>query len=1035
MYKQNVMKIMTYEKVMKNIFTWLILIFFSATFSIKAQEGSKLCFISGTVMDETGEPLVGVNVFIKGSLSGTVSDIDGNFRLEKIPQNSTVVFSFVGFNSTEIILREDKDRQKIALSAIIDELDQVVVVAHGTQRKVTTTGAITSVDVGELQVPAVSVSNMLAGRVPGVIGVTRSGEPGSDVSEFWIRGISTFGANSSALVLIDGVEGDLDDIDPVDIESFSILKDASATAVYGVRGANGVVIITTKRGKAGKLKVNFKANRTYTESGRLPEYANAYTYSKLANEAREVRGLDPVYSDVEVDLFNSGLDPDLYPDVDWRDVILKNHSYYSQYNLNVSGGGTNARYYVSFGYQNKEGIFKQDPNANKYDVNVNYNQYNFRSNVDMDLTPKTKLLLSFEDVISEQNAPGYGDDNDDLWEAQANLTPVTVPVKYSNGELAAYGSSGNQITPYVLLNYTGYKKESTNTTNMKVKLDQDFDFITEGLSANALFSCTFYSEHETGRYKMPELYYATGRQNDGTLITTQSVSSTDAYYWQSSYVSRMLYFEAQVNYNKLFNDVHRVTGLIDAYRQDERNSDGSDYDDVIPVRYQAISARATYGYKDTYLVELNAGYSGSENFKPGEQYGFFPAFSLGWIPTQYTWTKENLRFLDYFKIRASWGKVGNGEIDERFPYLSLMSYSSNDWGTTVTESKVGVDNLKWETTTKYDLGIDAKFFKQRFDLTVDWFLSEAEDIYQQRVTIPYEVGAALSPWVNAGSMKSWGADGNLSYTQKINNDMTFTLRGNFTLARNEVTHWEQTGINYPYQSYSGVPYGVQRGLIALGLFKDEEDIQSSPVQTFMSDYLPGDIKYKDVNGDGIIDDDDEVPLDYSDVPELEYGFAGEFSYKKWTFSALFSGQYRASYFMGGDGYYPFNGEEEGNVLNIVSNQSNRWTPASYSGTTDTENPNARFPRLTYGENANNNINSTFWLADASFLRFKNAEISYRLDSDWFTRHGVSSAVVSLTGTNLAVWDNVKLWDPEQASSNGAVYPLQRTYTLQLNVTF
>lgn len=992
--------------------------------------------IAGTVMDEEGEPLVGVNVFIKNTQSGVTTDLDGKFRLRNIPKDSMVVFSYMGYENNELLVTQNKERLKIVMKLNLSELDEVVVVAHGTQRKVTTTGAITNINVEELQLSNTSsISNMLAGRVPGIIGMSRSGEPGSDYSEFWIRGISTFGANSSALVLIDGVEGSLDDVDPIDIKSFSVLKDASATAVYGVRGANGVVLITTKKGEVGKLKINFKANRTLTKSARLPHYVDAETYARLANEAREVRGLEAIYSDTDIELFRTGLDPDLHPNTDWQDEILKDHSWYSQYNLNISGGGVNARYYMSLGYQSKEGVFKQDNSANKYDVNVNYNKYNFRANVDVNLTRKTTLSLNIYDIISLQNAPGYGDDNDALWEAQANLAPVTVPVKYSNGQLAAYGSNGKQITPYVLLNYTGYKRNTTNTVNLKMKLDQELDFIAKGLKANALFSYNYYGLDKAIRYKMPNLYYATGRQNDGTLITTNTVSSTDATYTQTALIEKQMYFEAQLNYNRTIGEAHRITALAHVYRQDERSSDGSDYDDVIPIRYQALSSRLTYSFKDTYLAEANAGYSGSENFKPGEQYGFFPSFSLGWVPTQYAWSKAHVRFVNYFKIRASWGKVGNGDIGERFPYLSLMSYGSNDWGTTLTEDKVGVSNLKWETTTKYDIGLDAKFYKERFDFTVDFFYADAHNIYQQRTTIPEEVGTAESPWTNAGSLKSWGADGNLSYTQPIKENMLFTLRSNFTFSRNEVTHWEQTGINYPYQSYTGVPYDVQRGLIALGLFKDEEDIASSPTQTFMSDYLPGDIKYKDVNGDGIVDSEDEVPLDYSDVPQLEYGFAAEFSWKNLTLSAFFTGQYRVSYFLGGDGYYPFNGEEEGNVLSIVASPNNRWTPASYSGTTETENPNARFPRLTYGDNENNNQNSTFWLADASFLRFKNAQVSYKFNGKWVKSKGISFATLSLIANNIHVWDHVKLWDPEQASENGAVYPLQRTYTIQLDMSF
>lgn len=1001
---------------------------------IHAQNMDKLS-VGGGVMAENGEPLIGVNVYIKHNTAiGVTTDGDGKFILGNIPKNSSIVFSYMGYNDFELILTKSNENLKITLEANIDVLDQVIVVGRGTQRKITTTGAVTSINIEALQVPATSTSNMLAGRVPGIISVSRSGEPGEDVSEFWIRGINTFGANSSALVLIDGVEGNLDDVEPSDMASFSILKDASSTAVYGIRGANGVVVITTKKGVAGELKVNFKVNRTYTQCARLPRYVNAVDYSNLANEAREVRGLATKYSATDLKLFETGLDPDMHPNINWRDVILKNHSYYSNYNLNISGGGINARYFMSLAYKNKESVFKQDNSATKYDVDLNYKQYNFRANVDVNMTKTMIVSLNMNDVISLKNSPGYSDNNQ-LWAAQANLTPVTVPIKYSNGQLAAYGSSGNQITPYVLLNYTGYERVSKNTVNLKLNIAQDLNVITKGLDLNAMFSYTSYGKHISRRYKMPALYYASGRQNDGTLITTKTVSKTDATYTQSALVERQIFYEIKLNYNRLFDEKHRITGLVDVFRQDERTSDGNSYDDVIPERFQTISGRATYSFKDTYLFELNAGYSGSENFKPGEQYGFFPAFSMGWVPTQYEWAKENISFFSYFKIRASWGQVGNGDTDERFPYLSLMSSGSNDWGKILTESKVGVDNLSWETTTKYDVGIDAKFFKDRFDLTIDGYYSQARDIYQQRTTIPEEVGVARSPWINAGAMNSWGADGNISYTQPIGNNNLLTLRANFTFSKNEIKHWEQTGINYPYQSYAGYSYGVQRGLVALGLFKDEDDIASSPTQTFMSDYMPGDIKYKDVNGDGVVDEDDEVPLDYSDIPQLEYGFAVEYVWKNWTFSVLFSGQKNVSYFLGGDGYYPFNGGEEGNVLNIVNNQENRWTPASYSGTKETENPNARFPRLTYGDNENNNQNSTFWLADASFLRLKNAEIAYRFNKYWLSKHGLSNATISLTGTNLAIWDHVKLWDPEQASSNGSVYPLQKYYTLQLNIAF
>ena len=896
------------------------------------------------------------------------------------------------------------------------------------------------------------MSNMLGGRVPGIIAVTRSGEPGNNFSEFWIRGMSTFGASSSALVLIDGIEGNINDLDPADIESFSILKDASATAVYGTRGANGVVVVTTKRGKAGKLHVNFKTNATYSYSPRMPEYADAYQYATLANEARSVRGDDPVYSATELELFKTGLDPDLYPNVNWRDVILKDHVINNQHHLSISGGGQSARYYMSLGILNSEALFKQDKSASKHDVNVNYHKYNFRTNIDADLTKTTLLSLNLEAVIKTQNAPGTGSSNKYLWESQANLPPTVVPVRYSNGQLPAYGTNLEDKSPYVRLNYMGYTTNETYSTKINVGLSQDLGMITEGLSVRGLFSFSMNGAHIVDRHMNPEQYYADpkdGRYLDGSLKTVRTVNKEDMTATQGSASNRELYFEAAANYKRLFNQDHRVTGLAHFYRQELTNVDwGNGVLVSIPKRYQALSFRATYSYKDTYLVEGNLGYTGSENFNKERRYGWFPSISGGWVPTQYDWYRNLLPFNNFLKFRASWGRVGNDRLkdengnDIRFPYLTTLGNVSSTWGTGLAENRTGSMNLKWEVSTKTNFGIDARFFDDKVDMTVDFFHTKTTDIFQRRANIPDEGGLSnVLPYANIGSMKSWGMDGTLAYTHTFNKDMALTVRGNFTHAENEVIYWEQSGVNYPYQSNSGVPYKVQRGLIALGLFKDEDDIKSSPKQTFMDNYRPGDIKYKDVNGDGKIDKDDVVPLNYSAVPFIQYGFALDWNYKAFRVSILFEGVSKVQYFQGGRGFYPFLNESRGNLLEMVADPRNRWIPREYAEVNGidpalAENPNAKFPRLTYGENKNNNQESTFWLADGKYLRLKNVDVSYRFTNNWLkSRVGVESATLSLIGENLHVWDKVKLFDPSQASGNGAEYPLQRMYTLQLNLTF
>ncbi len=997
--------------------------------------------IAGTVMDESGEPLIGVSVQVKGTSIGMVTDLDGRFRLNKVPTNATLVYFYTGYKKLEKKYGEkSRERENIALETLKSDLDEVVVTGRSNERKVSVTGAITTVRAEDLQVPASSVTNMLGGRVPGIIAVTRSGEPGSDFSDFWVRGISTFGAKQGALVLIDGVEGNLNDLDPQDIESFSILKDASATAVYGVRGANGVVVVTTKRGQAGDLRINFKTNLTYSYSPRMPEYADAYEYAQLANEARVVRDQDPIYTPTELSIFKNNLDPDLYPNVNWRDVILKDYVLNPSYHLNISGGGQNARYYMSFGYQQNEGVFKQDKNVQHNNTNVSYNKYNFRGNINANITRTTQVSLNLETTFTTQSAPGLGTDNNALWSAQANLPPVIVPVIYSNGQLPTYGTNADQMSPYVRLNYTGYTENERYTTRTIASVRQDLKMITPGLSVSGLFSLTTNGRHITQRSKNPDLWYADpkeGRNLDGSLRTIRKITKKDLTVSQISNASREYYMEARVDYSRVFGD-HRVSGMLHFYRQESKSSDWSaDMLSVLPMRYQALSGRVTYSYKDTYFIEGNLGYTGSENFAKGNRYGLFPAISAGWVPTQYKWIQEKVPFINYLKLRGSYGEVGNDRLNVRFPYLTIIGNTgSGTWGGTgIGETTTGASDMQWETSKKLNLGIDAKFWKNRFDLTVDFYRNKTSGIFQQRANIPDEIGMTnVLPYSNIGEMTSWGFDGTLAYTQRLPRDMSFTLRGNMTLARNKINYWEQT-YTYPYQSYSNTPYGVYRGLIALGLFKDEEDIRSSPTQTYMSDVRPGDIKYKDVNADGQINDDDIVPLSYSSIPNIQYGFALEYTWKNFTISALFEGVTEVEYFYGGTGYYPFAWGSTGNVLKIATDPKNRWIPESYSGTKETENPKARFPRLTYGENKNNNRASTFWLANGEYIRLKNVQVTWRLPRKWFFGTPIKGVTLSLIGDNLHVWDKVKLWDPGQASANGSVYPMQRRYTAQLIVNF
>ncbi len=999
---------------------------------------------SGTVMDERGELLIGVTVSVKEDPSqGTITDVDGHFNISGIKRGNTLQISYIGYETQSFKMTKNMNRMQIALKESSTMVDEVVITSSGkVQKKINVTGAVTGVEVTQLKVPATSVSNMLGGRVPGIISVNRSGEPGNDFSEFWVRGISTFGAGSGALVLIDGIEGNLNTLDPEDIESFSILKDASSTAVYGVRGANGVVLVTTKKGKAGKLDINVKMNAGLSYSSRMPEYVDAVTYAELANEASITRGGVPIYSDVDLALFRSHMDPDLHPDVNWRDVILRDYTWNQQYFLSASGGGQVARYYISTGFTTKDALFKQDKSLNKYDTNVRYNKFNFRANVDVNITPTTTLSLNEEAYIITQNYPGYGNDSKLLWQAQANLTPVTVPLMYTTGQAPGYGSNKNSISPYVLLNMTGYQKSYSNNNKITMTLTQDLKAITPGLSFIGLFNFDGNSNLVQTRGKQPAIFYANGRNRDGSLDLEKISEAIEPYFNRSTYADRKYYFELKLNYDRVFNKVHRVGGLVNVYWQDYNTANWGALLTAIPKRYNSYASRFSYAYNDTYMVEFNMGYTGSEAFEKGKKFGWFPAVSLGWSPTQYKWYQERNFFVNYFKVRGSYGIVGNDKLtwddSVRFPYLTLVGTGgSGVWnnGSGLIETQVGSSNLRWEKAIKYNLGIDMRFFHERFDMTVDFFKEYRSGIYQQRQSVPDEVGLPSLPWANVGEMKSWGADGHISYTQPLgDNDKYLVVRANYTQSMNEITNFEEAIQRYPYQSSVGYQSGINRGLIALGLFKDQSDIDNSPIQQFGT-YMPGDIKYKDVNGDGYVNYEDIVPLKYSYVPQIQYGFATEFNWKNFNLSVLFEGVSRVTYFHGGSMYQPFSGGKTGNVITEFADPANRWISREISGTAATENPDAKYPRLYYGGSGNNSQNSTFWLADGSYLRLKNVQLSYSLQNKFFSKMGLQKATISLIGENLAVWSKEKLLDPSQAGDNGTSYPIQRIYTLQLNLKF
>jgi len=1028
------------------------------TYILAAQTQQPEYTITGIVYDEFNEPMPSATVYVKNTTQGTLSDMEGKFSI-KVRRGSTLSISFVGYETYELFIDKAYTDLVVSLKSG-SQLEELVVTGLGSQRKISTVGAVSTIETKDLQVPATSMSNILGGRVAGIINMQTSGEPGKNISEFWVRGIGTFGANQSALVLIDGLEGDLNSIDPADVESFSVLKDASATAVYGVRGANGVVLVTTKRGKEGHLRITARANATISRLTKMPDYVGAYDYARLVNEAQSVRGTAPMYSQRDLDVIQYGLDPDLFPDVNWQKEIMRDFGFQQNYYVSGQGGGEIARYFVSLNMSNENAAYKMDEDS-PYRSGVGYNTYSYRANLDIKLTSTTNMYFGTDGYLTLRKQPGVAN-TDYIWNAQSQLTPVLIPLEYSTGHIPAYGPN-DAYSPYVMLNHTGISSNQSYTGKVTLALVQDLDILLKGLKLRMQAAYDNKSYFDERRSVLPEMYWASGRNVNGELLLAKRVNAETASYTYSQRQYRKYHFETTLTYEKRIKDIHRFSGLVYYYMSDSK--DTKDIADsgyginmsmaAIPKRYQGLSSRLTYGYNDTYMVDINFGYTGSENFQPGRQFGFFPSAALGWIPTQYQWVNETIPWLSFLKFRGSYGMVGSDRItDRRFPYLTIVNENaSTAWASGIsggiTESSVGADNLMWEKSLKADVGVDAHLFRDKLTFNIDFFEDKRLGIFQQRQSIPGYVGLLAMPYGNVGKMRSYGSDGNVAFSHDFNRDLGFTIRANFTYSRNEIENWEQAPQKYPYQSYNGYANGVHRGYIALGLFKDEQDVASNPEQTFGGKVLPGDIKYKDINGDGVINTDDRVALSDPTYPRLMYGFGGEVRYKSLTLGVLFKGRGHTPYYHVGQsvngvnngmGYVPFHGGDVGNVLTVAADPANRWIPMDYvlaNGIDPAlaENPNARFPRLDYGYNVNNSQLSTWWQGDAWYLRLQEITLNYHINNDFIKKIGLTSMDVQFVGSNLWVWDNVKLFDPEQAHHNGRSYPIPARYSLQLYLNF
>ena len=1011
---------------------FLVAVFFVLLASAPAL-AQQLHTVRGKVIDEYNEGVPGAAVLIKGGTRGVMTDVDGKFSIE-VSETDVLVVSFLGYDDEEY--KPGKETSiTIKIAPKENELDEVTVVAYGTQRKASVIGAISTISSEALASPVGNLSTSLAGKLAGIVSMQRSGEPGTS-AEFWIRGVNTFGAGNSPLILVDGIERSMDLVDYEDIASFSILKDATATALYGVRGANGIVLITTRRGSESKPKVTFKAEYGMTQPVRLPRLADTEQWIDYYNELFIDQGGNPAIDEYDRQMYLSGADPDLYPSIDWMHTIFKDMANTYRANLNVTGGTKSVRYYVGASYYNEDGIFNVESNENydNRDNQIKYTKYSFRSNVDINITKSTVLALSLSTQYDTKNQPATSTGN--IYAYSMYSTPVSTPTIYSDGTLAWPDKGQN---PYAMLNFTGYSRLANMNAQSLLSLTQDFsDILTEGLTANVKFAWDAYNGNTLTRSLNATYYYATGRDDDGNLIFAPWNDGTDyVTLSRDNYSTTTINLEAGINYERLFNYAHRVSGMLLFTMRNKTNNVPGSYIAAFPYRNMGLAGRATYSYKDRYFGEFNFGYNGSENFAPGHRFGFFPSFAVGYMISNEPWWDNLKETVDLLKFKTSYGKIGNDQIggSRRFAYNTTMNTSAGgftfgtnggSYVTGITTGDYGNEAVSWEEATKFDAGFELSVMKH-FKLSADYFYDYRDGIFIQRESTPSIVGINIDQYVNLGRMMNQGVDMTAEYDHTFANGLNVSARGNFTFNRNKKLYDDKPSQIYEYQNLVGYPYGQQFGLIAVGLFESEDDIANWPHQAF-GNVRPGDIKYLDINGDGEINTYDKVAIGYTTVPEINYGFGVSARWKGFDVSVFFQGVSHVTRIIGGQNL--FGASEQiirlGQIFADVA--ENRWTLAN-------QNPNAPYPRLAMNKIDNNQQASTYWQRDMSFIRLKNAEIGYTLPKNLTKRMGIGTARVYVQGVNLLTFSPFTLWDPELSASYGNQYPTMRTVTAGINLNF
>ena len=1061
--------------------------------------------IKGNIVDENGEPVIGATIMVVGGSTpqGTVSDFDGNFKINAKPGQKLKI-TYIGYDDM-IVAAKDGMQVKLKVAAGV-ELQGIEVVAYGVQKKVTVTGAISSVKSEDLVRTSVgSVNNVLGGQLSGVTTVQYSGEPGSDAAEIFVRGKATWG-DSAPLIQVDGVERSMADIDPNEIESVTVLKDASATAVFGVRGANGVVLITTKRGAEGKAKISVSTSWTALSPTKMVEQASSYEYANFYNQmsyndylqranvavANGTYGsvdaymaenaFAPSFSDAIIQKFKDGSDPIRFPNTRWADYIMKDITLQQQHNLNISGGTDRVKYFISAGYYSQDGLFKEFDRG--YNYGYQYQRFNYRGNLDLKATKTTTLSFNVAGNVNDADKPYTGQGSGGMIKNIYYATPFSSPgivdgkmvyctTDYTDGlNLPFLGGSGMAYYG------NGFMQTNVNKLQMDLVLDQKLDFITKGLSAkikgsyNSAFTVNKQGNCGVATYNPLVQYDEAGKvilNPDGTpyIVYRQNGNDTDPSYGYSQGKSRDWYLEGSINYSRTFGK-HTVNGLL-LYNQSKQYYYSRDSYPDVPRSYVGLVGRVTYDYANKYLAEFNVGYNGSENFAPGRRFGTFPAGSIGWIASEEKFWKPISKVVSFFKLRASWGLVGNDKtIDAiRFMYLadpyitgsyglitnclsnSLDTYGylfGNAQSGTVSgtsgiagayESAKNNPDISWEKAFKQDYGFDINFFDDKIRATFDYYREHRTDILVRDYTVPSTIGFTM-PYTNAGETKSWGWEVSLSYNDKIGKDFRFWSKLNLSYNQNEIIEMKETPQKNEYMLSRGHRIGA-RSMYQFWKYYEGEQTKAEYEQTFgtpfptqlVANLQPGDCVYVDLDQDGKIDQNDMTRDNgFTDDPEYMAGLTFGFSWKRLTFNAQFTGAWNVSRYITDVFRQPFfcsSNTTQGGLLSYHVNDT--WTPGS------NEDPNALYPRATWSNAVQNYAGSDLWEKDAKYLRLKTISLSYDFINPAFKKIGMTKCEVTLSGYNLFTLTPYEWGDPETRASNSPSYPLQRTYTVSLNVGF